>query len=125
MSYSRTAPPRFASKTFAVVFAWAATILPAAAQSTWLGGQTTPAPPPYLWSNAANWVGGTVPGTGSDVVFADATAAATSLATTNDLAGLALNSLTDNASATGPVAVGGNGFTLGAGGINLTGATQD
>ena len=63
---------------------------PAGAQSTWLGGQTVPAPPPYLWDNPANWVGGAVPAAGGDVLFADPAASISSLATTNNIAGLSL-----------------------------------
>jgi fibronectin-binding autotransporter adhesin len=98
---------------------------PAVAQSTWVGGQT-PTPTTWIWSDPNNWVGGTVPAAGSTITFADPTASAASLAaTSNDLTGLSLTGIAVNGSVAGPVNITGNGFSLGAGGISMTGATQN
>src|SRR2546423_1146067 len=94
---------RLVSSLFALVVAGSAAA-PAAAPSTWLGGQTTPAPPPWLWSDPTNWVSGAVPTAGGTVVFSDPTAPSASLAATrNDLPGLSVNTVAVNGSATGPV----------------------
>jgi autotransporter-associated beta strand protein len=120
-------PARVGGRIVSLLMACIAVVIaaaPAVGQSTWIGGQTAPAPPPYLWSDPTNWVAGTVPGTGSSVVFSDPTASAASLvATRNDLVGLSLTNIAVNASATGPVSISGNGLTLtGTTGIDMTAA---
>jgi autotransporter-associated beta strand protein len=94
---------------------------PAAAQTTsnWGGGASPPASP-FTWSTAANWDNPVA--NGNNLVFASAAAPANTLATSNDIAGLSINKITVNATATGPVSVGGTGFTLGSGGITMTGS---
>src|SRR5258708_6567472 len=85
----------------------------AGATRTWTGAGGN-----ALWSNAANWDGGTAPKSGDDLVFAGPS-------TTKDLTALSLASITVTAGA--PV-VSGNSVTAGAvhvtgGKLTLTGAT--
>ena len=80
----------------------------AQAQSTWSGANSV------NWSDALNWdVAPT--GSGEDLIFTGAVY--TNLPTNNDFVGATFNSLTFNGNYVGPLAIGGNAFTVGAGGI--------
>jgi autotransporter-associated beta strand protein len=89
----------------------------AANAQTWTGGGAD-----GNWSTAANWTAS--PTNGSTVTFSNS-ASITNLATNNDLvtslAGIAVNAT----AGAGPITIGGTAFSLGAGGINMTGATQN
>lgn len=88
---------------------------PAAAQSRWTGASDA------LWNNSTNWQDGTLPAAGSNVLF-DA-AGTTNLDTTLGQ-DFSIESLTVLDPA-GPVGINGNALTLGAGGVDLSSATQD
>src|SRR2546430_1588911 len=99
-----------------IILAAAMMLAPAApGQSTsWKGTTST------SWSNAGNWTAGAPSGATAVAFDANSTA---NLATNNDIAGLTPASITI-ANPTGPVSIGGNGLTIGAGGIDMSAATQ-
>ncbi|HYG78294.1 MAG TPA: autotransporter-associated beta strand repeat-containing protein [Planctomycetota bacterium] len=72
------------------------------------------------WSTAANWTPAAVPGAGADVVLTGTGTAPTD----QDIAGLSINTLTIDASATTPFTVAGNAITLTANGTALTAASS-
>jgi autotransporter-associated beta strand protein len=78
------------------------------------------------WSTSSNWNGGQQPTSGGIVSFDSASTGV--VATNNDLltsiGGITVGAVTGTAG-TNPVSIGGNAFSLGATGINNTGATQD
>ena len=87
----------------------------AAQNATWTGAAT----PDPNWMTANNWLNMILPGAGGTVTF-DANSAQ-NLATVNDFTALSLNGITVGAVPnSGAVSVGGNGFTLGAGGLDLS-----
>jgi fibronectin-binding autotransporter adhesin len=90
------------------------------ASSGWSQDEWTGASDGY-WTNAANWLGASVPAADADVRF-DVNATGT-LATTLG-ADFTLNSLSLGSPA-GPVSVGGNVLTIRGGGIDLTFSSQD
>ena len=100
--------------TFAILMA-----LPLAASAeTWTGASSA------NWSDAGNWTSpASVPGGASTVVFNASSTA--NLATNNDIVGLSVLGIAVSGAPTGAVSIGGNGLTLGASGINMTGAGQD
>src|SRR5262249_8763577 len=105
------------SHSFGIVVLGAALTLVSAAsgQSTsWKGTAGT------NWSDAGNWSNGAPSGTTAVAFDANSTA---NLATNNDLSGLTPTSLTI-ANPTGAVSIGGNGMTIGSGGIDMSVATQ-
>lgn len=84
----------------------------AAGTDTWVGNSDA------NWNTAANWTtsgGSTPPASGDSLVFGAAGSAGASL--NNNISGLTINKLTFNSGASS-FTFGGNGFTLGTGGIN-------
>ncbi|MCB1130817.1 MAG: autotransporter-associated beta strand repeat-containing protein, partial [Verrucomicrobiae bacterium] len=93
-----------------------ATVCAAAAHAdqTWTGASDT------LWDTAGNW-NSAVPGAGENAVFDASSTANLSIDTNVDqsVGGIVLTS------PAGPVSISNNALTLGAGGIDMSGATQD
>ena len=86
---------------------------------TWTGTAST------NWSGGGpggNWNGAAAPTSGDSVVFDSLSTA--NLGTNNDLPGLSLGGITVQ-NPTGAVSIGGNSFTVGAGGIDMSVATQN
>lgn len=112
----RYAVVKVAVRTCCIAFSCAFLPTVTFAQTTsWTGATST------NW-NDANWTSG-VPTTGSTVQF-DANSTL-NLSTNNNISNLSLTGINDAAGAAGPVSITGNMLTLGSGGINMTGATQD
>jgi autotransporter-associated beta strand protein len=101
-----------------VFVALLATAPPAAAQTAfWVGG----AAPDNHWSTATNWLDSQPPVNGGVVAFNSGSAQ--NLSTNNDIAALSLAGIVV-VNPAGAVSIGGNGVTLGSGGIDLSTATQ-
>src|SRR3954468_6535651 len=99
------------------VFVVARLCSPANAQMgrSWTGAAT----PDANWMTAHNWLSDAPPASGDNVVF-DVNSTQ-NLATVNDFTGLSVNGIVVGAvPSSSPVSIGGNSFTLGAGGIDMS-----
>ncbi len=95
----------------ALLAAALATLSAAAATNTWVGNTDA------NWNTAANWSPSATPANGDSLVFGASGSAGTTL--NNNLASLTVNQITFNSGASS-FTIGGNGLTLGTGGIDAS-----